>query len=470
MTKLISEKILTLIGAFILVSILFFPPIKISSTTPALEITDFLIPVLAGIALLKHKDWKNKKLIYLIAAFGAYILISILVNGRYNQIRDYFEIVKLIKFASVIVIFSFISSIDFIKKLIKHAFIILVIFNIIHFMDWFGLNDFLSQYYLGGFRYSVFGLDSIGTPTTKRMLGFVGNPNANAIVFMFFVIYFIPKSESLKKALPWMGVALIMMFLCQSKTALVSTIPVILAYGYFHFKEKTKILAVIGTTVICFFISFFISKYSIFPDEADNPEYVECIECLDNVKNIDWSNLDTTTDTSGVSFSTAEDSLAYIDSCLAIKNSGQETTYLETIVHGEFLGGSSMKGRYEIWRHLWAMIKDKPIFGHAPYKEYFYENELYFENELISMTWRYGFVGLGIYLSILFYLFRLSLKNRHHEMGINLFLLLIVILMTGLTNNPFAHKTVIVLFALTIGLLINTTREEKKESLSESED
>jgi O-antigen ligase len=134
------------------------------------------------------------------------------------------------------------------------------------------------------------------------------------------------------------------------------------------------------------------------------------------------------------------------------------------MTQGQFLEGSSMQGRYDVWRHLWSMIKEKPVFGHAPNKEFFYKNTIYAENEFILITWRYGFLGLAIFLTFIALLFRLSLKNVQSIFGLNLVLFLILFLVAGLTNNPFANKTVLVLFAIIVGLLLNEIKKKRIES------
>lgn len=466
MTQRLRENIVLYTGVFVLVSILFFPPIRLNPKFPALEITDFLIPVFAVFVLARFKSIEQKRILYIITVFGVYILFTILLNGRHNEFRDYFEIVKLIKFGSLIYLFSFIDVNVICKKILKPVFTVLVLINLLHFFNFFNINSFFAEYYLGGFRYSEFGLDSLGMPTNKRMLGLVGNPNINSLVFSFFAIYFLPKSQPLRKTLPWFAVSIFMMFLCQSRTAMIAFVPILITYGLIYRKQLKQPILVASSFVICFISAYFVTKYSVFGIDQANPQFSQCLECLDNDSSTDTSNNVVVQSTK--KFASEEDSIAYIDSCLSSYNK-QETTYLETMAHGEFLGGSSMKGRYEIWLKLWSMIKKKPLFGYAPNKEYMYANGIYFENEFISMTWKYGFIGLGIYLFLFYTLIKLSLKNLDKSFGVNLLLIIILMLVSSLTNNPFAQKTILVLFAMSIGLLISQSNSNQvNDNIAES--
>jgi O-antigen ligase len=128
-----------------------------------------------------------------------------------------------------------------------------------------------------------------------------------------------------------------------------------------------------------------------------------------------------------------------------------KVTYLESVIHGQFLEGSSMDGRFEMWEHLWEMIKEKPLLGHAPYKEYFYENHIYSESEYVMMTWRYGFIGLLIYISIYLFLALIALRNLHLHSAKVLLFTVILMMVTAITNNPFSHQKILIFIAFIVG-------------------
>ena len=107
----------------------------------------------------------------------------------------------------------------------------------------------------------------------------------------------------------------------------------------------------------------------------------------------------------------------------------------------------SARGRLETWNMLGKMILEEPLFGHGPYKEFFYQNKIYSENEYILMTWRYGLFGLLIYLSIFLIPFK-KLVASMNEISLKGSLMLIMMLVSALTNNPLTERNIEVLFCL----------------------
>jgi O-antigen ligase len=263
---------------------------------------------------------------------------------------------------------------------------------------------------------------------------------------MFFAILFIPIRNVTLKSYAWFSTALIMMFLCQSRTAMVGLAIIFLVYAVIHRKHLRTVLLTGLCALGSLFISYFITKVSISKSEIAEIAEQSQFEA-DSLRNLGLN----------------PDSL----------HRSNQITYLESVVFGEGITGNSMKGRYEVWKHLWTMIKEKPVVGHAPHKEYFYENGLYPESEYVLMAWRYGFIGLFIYLALLFILARLAIKNLQGDFGLKLLLIVLVVAITGLTNNPFANKTILVLFAVVIGLGISEFRNRHSltaESARKSEE
>ncbi len=423
------KKALPVLAAVIFISVLFFPSVSLGKSLPKIELIDLLIPFIALYVFYRRKEIVNRNIIYILLGFSAYILLTMGINGRLGVLRDYFEIFKLLKIVIILALFSMTGASQIVKKLIKPVFIGLVLVNIIHYFNLFQINEFLDQYFMGGGRYSIFGLDSAGHQTFKRMIGLLGNPNDNAIVFMIFSIFFFPRKEVNAKSLMWFLTALVMMFLCQSRTALFALLPMLITYMLLIRKNAKLMLATFGVSCLSFILAFGItkstvkigvpSKYAILNDSTDS------------------------------TFTAAK------------------TTYLESVVGGNLSQSQSVKGRLETWEHLWRMIKKKPVFGHAPYKEYFYDTHIYAESEYILIIWRYGFIGLVIYLVFLIALLRQSIKGRELEYGPRLMLLIVLLLVTGLTNVPFGNKTILVLLAIMIGLFYNELNSQKSENEGE---
>ena len=414
MNAQLLKKIFPYLAGFSFIAVLFFPSLSFSSTLPKIQVVDLLLPFITLYLLLRRKEIVERKSIYILLIFAAYVFVCIAVNSRLGQVRDYFEIFKLIKIALLAGLFTLSGSTDLFKKMLKPVFVGLVLVNLIQFFNLFHVNDFLDDYYMGGGRYSVFGLDSVGHLTYKRMIGLMGNPNDNAILFMTFVIFFFPKKGARIKDFWWFIGALVMMFLCQSRTALLALVPMLMAYAIINRKNLKLVAYTFLGACLSFGLAFGITKGTVnigYPVEL----------AVTNVES-DSTNVQ------------------------------DRDTYLETVVNTSIAQSNSVKVRLEIWERLWIMVKKKPVFGHGPYKEYFYENELYAENQYILMAWRYGFLGLGIYLFFLLHLFRDGVKKLNEEFGLQLLLMVVFLVVAGLTNIPFGNKTVIVLLGMMIGL------------------
>ena len=428
------SKITPAFCGFILTSIFFFPPFSIKEGLPAIETVDFLLPVIGLIVLLRWHEIQFKKVAVFLLIFAAFIFLTIVVNDRLRYLSDHFEIYKLIKFGLLIFLFSFINPDTFYRFWIKPLFLALVFFNLLHYFDIFDINTFLEQVYFGNHNYTEFGLNSAGLPVSKRMMGFTANPNNNAVIFSIFAIIFIPKKDVTWKGFILFSIAVVMVFLCQSRTALFSFVLILLTYGALNFKAYKRLILLVVFSGASILLANVITLTTVGVGTPVNMEMVRKFE-----KRYPYLHWD-------------EAQQLFINANIpgGIDNRDQYT-YLESMAHGEFIEGSSMMGRYEIWAHLWQMIKKKPFFGHGPYKEYFYENVLYAENEFIFMTWRYGFIGLFIYLGLFAALTWLAFKHRKLDSGMNLLLVIILYSCTSLTNLPFAAITLNMLLGIMIG-------------------
>lgn len=131
-----------------------------------------------------------------------------------------------------------------------------------------------------------------------------------------------------------------------------------------------------------------------------------------------------------------------------------QNSYLNTIFDKDLLKNNSMMGRYEVWKHLAAMIIEKPIFGYGGYKQYFYERNLHAESQYILVAWRYGIVGLIVFLGMIFQPVILALKNKKTIISLYLILFTICIAVCSITNAPLADRTISVLFGIIIGFFL----------------
>lgn len=380
-----SKNIHYILATLVILSVTLFPEIKIGPGYPSFQLIDLLLPLLGLSIVFSIKKFNYKRLYTYLLIFAAYIGFTILWNKTSN-ISNYFEVYKVIKFIVIISYFSIIQ-ID-LKKILVPIFISLVLFNLLHYFSLFGINTIIKNYYSGDIHIDLFGLNSLGLPGTKRMIGTMQNPNNNALLFTFFSILFLPIKNKSSRSLILFGLSLTMMLLCQSRTAMAAFVIMFVLFIIVN-KENLKNILVLLATLVSAYILFIIISI---------------------------------------------------------------TSDLRPVFEGGLRDYSSMRGRFESWKYLFEMIKNKPFLGHSPHKSYFYTNDLHAENEYILYAWRYGLVGLLAYLAFLAYLIKTGIKSIQLPMSIQIIMLTVIIALTAITNAPISDRSILVFFALILGV------------------
>lgn len=390
------------VAGLTLFSILFLPDVTISPTLPTIQYADLLLPILIAGIILKIKCLIWHKYYFFLLIFSAYILFTMGINSRFGMLRDYFEVYKILKFLIVIIFFTLIDIKLFLKQWIKPLFVGICLVNLMHFFDLFQINKWIENAFEVGLNIEYFGKNSLGQPAGKRMLGLMSNPNNNAILFSFFAILFFPFKFN-KTKLIWFSIALLMTFLCQSRTSIFAILVFMACISIFKLVKWTlKQWMVFGSIVlVCYLLAWMLcSQFFQYP------------------------------------------------------------IYGNSMFNGAALNSHSALGRLEAWKYLWNMIIEKPFFGYGPNKDYFYTHNLYSENEYILFTWRYGFIGLLMYL--LFYIIpfqNLVMQNKTPQSNY-LILFSTLLLVTALTNNPLCERNIFILFAMSLGSIYNLTFEK----------
>ncbi|MCR9172246.1 MAG: O-antigen ligase family protein [bacterium] len=247
----------------------------------------------------------------------------------------------------------------------------------------------LLQDVYGGIHREFFGLNSLKQPATKRMIGLASSPNINAIVFSFFAIYFLPLKFDRTKIYWFLG-AILLMLMCQSRTSIVALAGVLIVIAILRLSNWN--LKQWGT-VLASLIGLYLVSWALVTDFFSH------------------------------------------------------TSYSNNVV------SNSAMGRLETWAYLFEMIKESPIVGYGVNKQYFYERKLYSENEYILMQWRYGAIGLLLYLGMFFLPLWKYFQQRKEAMHLRKgFLFLLIIVTVALTNNPYQDTTIMVLTAIMLGL------------------
>jgi len=382
----LSKNSLSILGFFLFLASVLLPDIKLNASLPSLQILDFLLPIIFVVIWIKRKTITPNYYSLIPLIFSFYILFSIFISDNYRDLNPYFEVYKMLKVALLIVFFSLINF-DFIKNLIHFLFGLLVLINLLHFFNLLHINFLLEHYYNGGIHIQFFGLDSMGAPAVKRLVGTMGNPNINGLLFGMFAILYFPFKFKQKELIGFF-IALLMTFLCQSRTSLVIIIGIFLFLLVFHrskFKLQQWLVLLFGTCTI------------------------------------------------------------YLLSWMLATSFFQYTSYNNSLLDGTALFSGSVRGRWESWELLWNMIVKHPIFGYGPNKNFFYANHIYSENEYLLMTWRYGVIGLMFYLSIFIYPLIKFIKKME-PYAIQAILLILLMTISALTNNPFTEKNILLIY------------------------
>jgi len=351
---------------------------------------DIVLPLIFFRILQKNMYYFDKYILFLLF-FILYIFFTIAINKRLWSLRDYFEIYKIGKFILIVLFAKHVFPKNYINfnHLVNFVFIVLLILNLAHYFDVFHFNEIVEPYYAtNNIHLSTFGLDSLGNPDVRRMIGTFGNPNDNATLFLFFFIYYLSKTNSFefKKEQFFIYLSFLCILLTQSRTGFIAGMA---AYTTWSVLTKQKLKNTI-INISFFIISFFIA------------------------------------------FSFSPLSLNYYSNTSA-----------------NLAENSSVLGRLDMWKLLLKMIEQKPIFGYGPNKDYFYDNHLYPESEYVLFTWRYGIVGFFIYLGwLLLPLFKGIFNGKMNTFYI---LLAIIIGVNALTNCPLSNPKIFLLFAIFTG-------------------
>ena len=245
-----------------------------------------------------------------------------------------------------------------------------------------------------------FGLNSAGMSDTKRMLGTMGNPNNNGIVFLFFCMLYAADKTWKTKNIIFFFIAIIMLIACQSRTTLIAFFCMIFAnYIFSKIPIKLKIIQI----------------FSI----------ISLVIIITNINVI----------------------LGFLN----IKDPFTSSKYLSTLVDNKAFESYSWEKRLEVWSSLSKKSLEKPILGHSPDKEFFYKNKIYADNEYILVLYRYGIIGLLLYLLILtvppYHAFRLARSNIEAK---NAIMISIIFAVSAITNAPFNNSIIVFFYIFTI--------------------
>ena len=388
-----------------LASALLFPPVLLVDGWPKAELSDLLLPftMLALLGLLFKEGWMQawqplRLPISGVFAFCIVIVAAILWNGRLTQHRDWLELVKFFKFGVLLVGFTRAFSVEMLRKTFLVLAPLVVIFNGLHFFDVFGFNTVIEPLYAPKVHLDVFGYDSEGNPGTKRIMGTMGNPNVNALMFIFLLIGIAP-GERLSKRNTGLILLLVLLLilgvmLSQSRTAVIALAVVILVYGFVFSRRTWLLLGIAAFSVFAFFL-------------------------------MEWIG----------------------------------NKYLVTIVDPDRLQRSGNL-RFVQWQRILDAMPGKWLLGNAPSKEYFESHNIYSESEYFLVLFRYGIFGLLALAVFGFGLLKQAVVGKGQARFV-LLASSGVYLLSAATNNPLHSMKLAVLIAAVLALgLVSLTENE----------
>jgi O-antigen ligase len=402
-----TGPVLTFLCALTFISVCFIPYLPVSDQL-SIRLEDLLLPfalVLIAPAIKEIGHWYFMVLIL----WGIWGVISMAVNGRITVVNDYFELYKLFKY----MIFTIMFALFFIREanifgFVSVTFILLVLFNLMHYFNVFDFNrNVMPVFCPNPMQLEYFGRNSLGGIATKRILGTMGNPNVNAILFSFFTTYFITflreKKWNLGKLFFFVSVAMVLY--TQSRTCMAATFFIIVLYVFIT-KPGRKELALLGAGLILAIAAVWFSD----------------IYSLNYLTQAKWD----------------------------VEQNG------------------SLRGRLEVWKELIGMVGKSPVFGYGINKNYFYEHDLYSENEYILMLWRYGIPGLFFYLVMVFgwvWKGRSFIVGSHSGRSLSYLLAVVMIGINAMTNNPLSNPMIMILFAAVTGYFISNSKDSEGEKV-----
>lgn len=410
-----------------LVSIFLLPGLTISGSLPEVRPEDLLVyGMLLTLLLMTSQSviWNSsiQKYMLFILLFIVWMVITQLGNSRLTHMSDYFEYYKMLKYGIVALTFYLIHKNEILDqtdmlRAIRVVFCLVFALNMLHYFNILDYNPIVMPFYANEFQLPHFGVNSLGLPDVKRMLGVMGNPNDNSILMGFFSIYFIvhstKQSPEHKQNIFLAGSAIVMLLMSGSKTGVLSLVAVFVVYWILSKASIKQLLSLLGIALAS----------------------VVLINVL-------------------------------------------QFTYISSLWTVDWSTNESWTGRITVWQNLVGMIQKSPWIGYGPNKEFFYLNSLYSENEYVLMAWRYGVAGLVFYLLWIFIPFVSAFRQKGKRYAQIVILFSTMLLVSAITNNPLSEPRILVLYAMLCGLMfadreaeqgLESEARHKLESESESE-
>jgi len=423
---LLKTKFPETLCAILILTLFTIPPIAFGNFPAKVQITDMLLPFVALCLFTKEIFLGfSKKVVILASLVASYILFTIIINKTGSYYNNYFEIFHVIKLTLLFLFFRHYYSHEKHAVYVDILFGIVVILNLLHFFNLFNFNETVIPLFSGeGNRnLAFFGYYTNGYPGPKRMIGTLGNPNYNALLFIFFLIWYAPKKEQSTVHQILYYVAFCLLIFCQSRTSLVCFSLIYVVNIFLSKVGYKKTLFQTGLLIVLFFS---ISKSGILMG-SDTKE-----------------------------FKVKDRTLNYINADI-----------------GDILDANSVTARWKIWEKTLNHVKEKPVFGHSPDKQFFHKtgDVKHTDSEYLLMLFRYGIIGLLGYLALYMYPTVKALRNlRRSEQARNVILLSVAFMASALMNEPLTNNSTCYIYVFIVALFFQSIYPTSNTKISDGRD
>lgn len=377
-------------------SILFLPPIRLSLSF-SVRVEDIIFLLVLPIFLFKERVILNRTTL-LVFSLIIVEIISILVNNNILYVSALFEPVKILKFFIILNIFfrGFLKYQNRFMRYFDIFFIILVVINFFQYFNILDFNDYIGKFYIPEHHLTVFMEEPLAT---KRLLGLMGNPNNNAILFSFFYSFFTAIYILLKqkKYMYYSIGAIVMVVFCQSRTTFIALLFSILLLPLFV--DIRRYLGKISKMFLILLVLLIVS-FSLI-----------------------------------------------------------QMSYLTSIKDISVFESSSWQVRILVWKYLWDYIKQQPLWGSGGYKELYYSQNIYVDSGYFWFLYNFGMVSVIIYILLFLNQIFTSLKHRRTSFSYLNFAFSVIILITSISNAPFQEPRLNLLIAISIALFSSHLKE-----------
>jgi len=399
------------IGIFIPIFLLLYfwlPPIAIGNYLSfKFQITDLLLPFILYYLLIRPNVWQeSKRAVFIGSSIAIYIAFTILINPGAHTLNNFFECYDVLKLTCYFLFIKCYFRVEKINLWVDIACLFLLVFNVFHFFNIFDFNHTIMPIYSDSENTYLlfFGVDPWGAPWAKRMIGTMSNPNLNAILFLFFFIWYAPCPQwGWKKALFFLLVTSAIL-LCQSRSGIIICI-ILFIINYFFAKIPYRELLIQLGSIAAFIGIGFLGYHLMNINKEPSNKYNSPIG------------------------------------------------YVLTLTHTDLRDDPSLNQRFATWHNMIQEIKERPLFGHSPNKQVLSIQKIYPDNEYISISYKYGLIGLLLYL--LFFTLPIihTLKEARQSQEAKMLLLCsLLFAMAAITSEPIQNHRTALLYIIMLAL------------------